>query len=307
MRIVLIGQAAFGKAVMEAVVDRGLDEIVGVFPPPDRDGQPVDPLKEAALERSLPVYQPGRYRSDQAIEQFTSTEPDLCAMAFVTDIVPDEMIEAPRLGTIQYHPSLLPRHRGPSSINWAIVFGETGTGLSIFWPDRGLDTGPVLLQEEVAIGPDDTVGSLYFNYLFPMGVDAMLRSIDLVRAGQAPRIPQDESQATYESWCKAEDAAIDWSRPVDRVYDLIRGCNPQPGAHTTHNGARLRVFDASKRDAAPDAPPGTLISVGEAGFEVAASDGSIVVKRVQPPGSAKVPAAEYASAAGLSAGDTLGS
>ncbi len=197
MKIVIIGQAAFGRSVMEAISDAGKDEIVGVFPPLDRDGRPADPLKEGALERSVPVFLYCRYRSEEAIEAFKPLDADLCVMAFVTDIVPDEMIEAPQLGTIQYHPSLLPKHRGPSSINWPIMQGETKTGLSIFWPDKGLDTGPILLQKEVAIGPDDTLGSIYFDSLYPMGVEAMVEAIDMVRGGNAPRIVQDESQATY--------------------------------------------------------------------------------------------------------------
>lgn len=306
MRIALIGQAAFGKAVLEAIADAGKDEIAGVFPPPDREGRPIDPLKDAALARGVAVFQPGRYRSPEAVEQFRSLAPDLCVMAYVTDIVPDEMIEAPRHGTIQYHPSLLPRHRGPSSINWSIVFGETTTGLTIFWPDHSLDTGPILLQKEVPVGPDDTVGSLYFNHLFPLGVEAMLEAIEMVREGRAPRITQDESQATYESWCSSEDAAIEWSKPVHEVYNLIRGCNPQPGAHTTHGDDRLRVFDSEKRLADPGVPPGTVVSVSEDGFEVAAGGGSIFVRRAQPAGSRKMQAGEYAASTGLREGRVLG-
>ena len=306
MRIALIGQAAFGKAVLEAILNGGRDEVVGVFPPPDREGGRIDPLKESALESDVPVFQPGRYRSSEAIDQFRALSPDLGVMAFVTDIVPDEMIEAPANGTIQYHPSLLPRHRGPSSINWPIIFGETRTGLTIFWPDRGLDTGPVLLPKGVAIGPDDTLGSLYFDHLFPMGVDAMGEAIDLVRTGEAPRIQQDESQATYESWCKAADAVIDWSRLAGDVYNLIRGCNPQPGAHTTRNGERLGIFDSRRGSADTDAVPGTVLAISDDGLEVAAAEGSILVQRVQPAGARKLPAAEYAAETGLSEGGVLG-
>ena len=139
-------------------------------------------------------------------------------MAYVTLLVPQPVLDAPKLGTIQYHPSLLPKHRGPSSINWPIIQGETETGITIFWPDEAFDEGPILLQKRVAIGPDDTLGSLYFNQLFPIGVDAMMEAIDLVRAGKAPRIEQDHAQATYESWCKKADARIDWSKPAAEVY-----------------------------------------------------------------------------------------
>ena len=188
MKIVIIGQSAFGRSVMEAIADAGKDEIVGVFPPADQEGRPLDPVKEGALERSIPVHQHGKYRSEESIAAFKALDADLCVMAFVTDIVPDDMIEAPKLGTIQYHPSLLPKHRGPSSINWPIIQGETMTGLTIFWPDKGLDTGPVLLQKETEIGPDDTLGYLYFDRLYPMGVEGMVEAIDMVRDGTAPRI-----------------------------------------------------------------------------------------------------------------------
>jgi methionyl-tRNA formyltransferase len=231
-------------------------------------------------------------------------------MAFVTDIVPVDILNAPRFGAVQYHPSLLPRHRGPSSINWPVIFGEKETGLTIFWPDAGLDTGPVLLQKRVEIGPDDTLGTLYFNRLFPMGVEAMVEAVRLVREGRAPRIPQDESLATYEGWCTDEHAEIGWAKPVQEVYNLIRGCNPRPGAFTTRGGAQLRIFDSELRPGGPGGAPGTVVSVTAAGIEVAAGrppeGGRIMVKRVQPEGSKKVGAVEYAAAVNLKAGEALG-
>jgi methionyl-tRNA formyltransferase len=187
------------------------------------------------------------------------------------------------------------------------MMGEKKTGLTIFWPDEGLDTGPILLQKEVVIEPDDTLGSVYFNHLYPMGVEAMLESIDLVRDGTAPSIVQDESKATYESWARSKDARIDWSQPAQQIYDVIRGCNPQPGAHTTHADERLKIFDS--RIGASDnsgSEPGTIIAIADDGFEVATGDGSVMVNRVQRKGAKKEPAAEFASAAGLKIGDRLG-
>ncbi len=306
MKIVIIGQSAFGRSVMEAIADAGKDEIVGAFPPADREGRPLDPVKEGALERSIPVHQHGKYRSEESIAAFKALDADLCVMAFVTDIVPDDMIEAPKLGTIQYHPSLLPKHRGPSSINWPIIQGETMTGLTIFWPDKGLDTGPVLLQKETEIGPDDTLGSLYFDRLYPMGVEGMVEAIDMVRDGTAPRIAQDESQATYESWAKSEVGVVNWSQPVATVYNLIRGCNPQPGASTTRGGETVKLFDAERRDGDADAAPGAVTDISDAGVSVAALGGQILLKRVQPPESRKVTAREWADEAGLQVGEVLG-
>ena len=306
MRIALIGQSAFGEAVLRALVQNPADQVVGVFCPRDREGRPADPIKSAALELGVDVFQPRRMRSARAIEDFRSLDADLGVMAFVTDFVAMEILEAPRLGTIQYHPSLLPKHRGPSSINWPIIFGETETGLTIFWPDAGLDAGPVLLQKRVPIGPDDTLGSLYFDRLFPLGVEAMVESVDLVRRGEAPRIVQEESEATYEGWCTDEDAQIDWEKPAAEVYNLVRGSNPRPGAHTTHRGEILRLFDSELLPRGADAGPGTVTSITEAGFEVAAKGGRLLVKRVQARGQRKSAAADWSAEAGLQAGDLLG-
>ena len=255
MRIVVHGQQAFGKAVLEKLLERG-ENVVGVFCAPDKEGRPTDPLKEFALEKGLPLHQPSSWKTPEAEELMRSFEPDLCVMAYVTLFVPQNVVDLPTKGTIQYHPSLLPLHRGPSSINWPIIMGRKQTGLTIFWPDEGLDEGPVLLQKTVDIGPDDTLGTLYFNHLFPMGVDAMCEGVDLVREGKAPSVPQDHSKATYESWCRKADAEIDWSKPVDEVYNLIRGTNPQPGAWTTCNGNELKVFDSSKVEGSGE--PGTV-------------------------------------------------
>src|SRR5271165_4949432 len=231
MRIVVHGQQAFGKAVLEALLKRG-ENVIAAYVAPEKPGQKADPLKEAALAANLPVYQPASYRKPEVWEEFRALEPDLQVMAFVTLFVPEEFLNIPTMGSIQYHPSLLPKFRGPSAINWPIIQGETETGLSIFWPDNGLDTGAVLLQKKTPISADDTLGSVYFDRLFPSGVDAMIESIDLVKAGKAPRIKQNEDEATYEGRCTAANARIDWGKTWRQIHNLIRGCNPAPGAWT---------------------------------------------------------------------------
>jgi len=243
MRIVVHGQQAFGKAVLEALLKRS-DEVVAVYVAPEKPGQKPDPLKEAAVAAKLPVYQPASYRKPEVWDEFRALKPDLQVMAFVTLFVPEEFLNIPTSGSIQYHPSLLPRYRGPSAINWPIIQGETETGLSIFWPDNGLDTGDVLLQKKTPIGFEDSLGSVYFDRLFPMGVEAMLEAVDLVKAGTAPRIKQDENLATYEGRCGADNARIDWGKPWWQIHNLIRGCNPAPGAWTTLDGKTLQVFEA---------------------------------------------------------------
>ena len=301
MRIALIGQAAFGESVLNALVDRG-EDVVGVLCPPDREGRPLDPIKEAAQRHGVPVLQYRRMRSQDAIDGFSALRADLALMAFVTDIIPEAVLEAPTRGTIQYHPSLLPEHRGPSSINWPIIQGKSKTGLTIFWPDKGLDTGPILLQKEVEIGPDDTLGSVYFDKLFPMGVEAMLEATDLVRSGTAPRLEQDESLATYEGWCNADDAVIDWGRPVAQIYNLVRGSDPSPGASATLDGKRIGFFRARSLGTDSGKQPGEVTEVSDQGFGVAASGGTIFVGRVQPEGARKLPATEWIDSVGLRPG-----
>ena len=305
MRIVLIGQAAFGQKVLEALLNRG-EQVAAVYAPPDKPGSKIDPLKESAQQHGIPVSQPQRMRDPGVYEKFTELAPDLGVMAFVTDIVPESILNCPGLGTIQYHPSLLPKHRGRSSINWAIINGDTKTGITILWPDAGIDTGPVLLQKEVDISPTDTVGSLYYDKLFPLGVEAIIESIDLIQKGKAPRIPQDESQATYERPCQEKDAIIDWAQPIVKVYNLIRGTNPQPGATTSLRGQKLKIFDCELIMQAVSAAPGDIIESSAKGIAVAGQGGYLLIKRVQPQGQPKVSASEYALKVGLKVGERLG-
>ncbi|HET6619285.1 MAG TPA: methionyl-tRNA formyltransferase [Dongiaceae bacterium] len=296
------GQQAFGRAVLEKLLDKG-ENVVAVFAAPDKEGRQRDPLAELAAAKGLPLHQPASWKTPEAKALMARYQPDLCMMAYVTLFVPQDVIDLPTKGTFQYHPSLLPRHRGPSSINWPIIGGETMTGLSIFWPNEGLDEGPILLQKEVEISPDDTLGSLYFNHLFPMGVEAMMEALAMVRQGKAPSIPQDDSQASYESWCGKKEAEVDWSKPASDVYNLIRGCDPQPGAWTTCKGTATQIYDSVRSEGS--GAPGAIIEAGPAGVRVAAGDGAITVKRVRS-GGQKIAAAEWAVQAGLRVGDRLG-
>ena len=304
MKLIVHGQQAYGKSVLEAILDKGVDEVVAVYCAPDKEGRPLDPLKEYALEQNLPVFQPDSYKKPEVWEQMGSHDADLCVMAYVLLMVPEEALNVPRLGSIQYHPSLLPWHKGPSSINWPIIMGREKTGLTIFWPDNGLDTGPILLQKEVDIEPDDTLGSVYFNKLFPLGVEAMLEAIELVRAGDPPREVQDPEDGSYEGWCRKEDVEIDWSQDTDTVYNMIRGANPQPGAWTTFNGSEVKIFDSRKADGSGE--PGAVLALDDDAVTIATGDGAIRVMKVRAD-AGKLTAAEYASAAGLAVGARFGS
>jgi methionyl-tRNA formyltransferase len=300
MRVSIIGQAAFGEAVFKRLREDGA-EIVGVSAPAPGGSRP-DPLRAAAEGAGLPCLPTATLKESANLGAWRALGADLGVMAFVTDILPDDIFEVPRLGTIQYHPSLLPLHRGASAMNWPVIFGELETGLTIFWPDKGIDTGPVLLQKCCEIGPDETMGSLYFNNLFPMGVEAISEAVRLVRDGAAPRVEQQHALSTYEPPCGAEHAAIRWHEPADRLYALIRGCNPQPGAWTTFSGKKLAIFDCRLAGEAVVGLPGRVLRLDSEGFDVRLNGGVLRVLRVQPEGSGKVGAGEWAAAAGLKPG-----
>lgn len=302
MRIVVHGQQAFGQAVLQKLLDQG-EDVVAVCTAPDKDGRPVDPLKELALEKGLPVHQPASWKTEEAAELMRSFDADVCMMAYVLLFVPTEVLDIPKFGSFQYHPSLLPMHRGPSSINWPIAMGATQTGLTIFWPDDGLDEGPILLQKTCEVGPDETLGDVYFNKLFPMGVDAMIESLELVKQGKAPKIVQNLEEGSYESWFGKKAAELDWTQPAQQVYNVIRAANPQPGAWTLHGEKELKIFNSSLGSGKGN--PGEVIAIDDDGIEVAAGDGSIKIARVRAD-AGKIPAAEYVSTSGLKTGDVLG-
>ena len=296
------GQQAFGRAVLEKLLERG-ENVVAVCVAPDKEGRPADPLKELAEEKGLPVHQPASWKTPEALDLMKSFDADVCMMAYVLLFVPQPVLDAPKHGSFQYHPSLLPMHRGPSSINWPIAMGAKETGLTIFWPDEGLDEGPILLQKHCDIGPDETLGDVYFKKLFPMGVDAMVEALDLVKEGTAPRIEQNLEEGSYESWFRKADAELHWDKPAQEVYNIIRAANPQPGAWTTYVGNEVKIYNARLVEGSGAA--GQVLSVSDDGVTVACGEGAIRLERVRSEKD-KIPASEWASAAGVAADDTLG-
>ncbi len=305
MRLIVMGQQAFGKDVLEKLLDTGTDEVVAVYCEPDREGKPADPIKEFALEKGLPVHQPAKFVEQEVLDQLASYDADLMIMAFVNVFVPEAARDTPKMGSICFHPSLLPLHRGPSAVNWPIIMGSTKSGYSWFYPSDGLDEGDSLMQWECPIGPDDTVIDLYFKKIYPSAVDSVLQVCDLFRNGNPPRIVPDESQATYERRCTKKHAKIDWNKPVKQVYDLIRGTNPAPGAWTTLNGEEVGIFDCARVPG--DGISSRIMEVSDDGVTVQCIGGRIQIKRVRPAGEGKIPATEWAEKAGLEKGMELGS
>ena len=304
LRIAIMGQAAFGARVLEILSDQG-ENIIAVWLPQGKAGGKPDPLKTAADGRGIPTFQPESYRTPETLEVFRNTNPDLLIMAFVTDIIPPSFFGIPTQGAICYHPSILPRHRGGSAINWAVIMGDRETGLSIFWADAGIDTGAVLLQKRIPIGPEDTTGALYFNRLFPLGVEAIVESVGLIKEGRAPKMVQDEGLATYEPLCNDKVARIDWGKPATEVHNLIRGCDPQPGAYSFYRGKKVRFFETRLVETgSSDERPGEVLATDETGFTVAAHAGALHIGKVRTE-TGKQDAIAFATETGLKPGETF--
>lgn len=309
MRVAIIGQQDFGKSVLESFLARG-DEVAGVFCAPEKEGGKPDPLRVAAQEKELRMFQLPSLKGPEAVSAMKELNVDIGIMAFVLQFAPQDFVNVPRHGTIQYHPSLLPKYRGPSSINWPIIKGETETGLTIFRPTDGLDEGAVILQKKTPVSENDTLGTVYFDRLFPMGIAAMLEAADLVVAGKHSEIVQDEAAASYEGWCRAAEAKINFNNHVDYVHNLIRGCDPAPGAWTTLNGKKVQLFGSKKHlvrtFGAVKGKPGEINSIGDTMF-ITAQGGQIEVAKVKHEDGKKVSPGEFASAFGAAPGTLFGS
>jgi methionyl-tRNA formyltransferase len=287
---------------LEAFIERG-DTVAGVFCAPEKPGEAADPMRIAAERAGVRVLTVPSLRLEEARAALRAMDVDIAILAYVLMFVPQDFAAIPRCGTIQFHPSLLPRYRGPSSINWPIILGDDRTGITIFRPTDGLDEGPVILQKETAIDPDDTTGKVYFERLFPMGIAALIEAAEMAVSGRARESIQDESKATYQGWCREAEARIGWHSHVDHIYNLIRGCNPAPGAWTSFNGKKLQLFDSRKHTARTVAqakgPIGTLAGITEQSLIITAQGGHIEVFKVRYDGGRKVSAAQFCADFGL--------
>jgi methionyl-tRNA formyltransferase len=301
MRIALIGQAAFAEKVLHDLHAKG-EDIVHVYSPPDSGGRP-DPLTKKAQELGLPLSQPASFKGQAVYEQFKSLNADLAILAFVTLIVPERILYTPKFKSICFHPSILPRHRGASAINWAIIQGDSETGVTWFWPDQGIDTGPILIQKRVPIGENDTLGSLYFNTLFPLGVESLFQAMELIKGGKAPAIVQDENLSTYEPPCRDEHARVDFNQHAREVHNLVRGCDPQPGAFAVYEGKQVRLYEATLEVGLSSGAVGEIVAIDSAGMRIALEGATLLVKRTRiDPSPKKVAPAELAQSGGVRVG-----
>jgi methionyl-tRNA formyltransferase len=305
LRIALFGQAAFGRDVLLRLLEAGHD-VVGVYAPPDA-GRP-EPLADEASARGLRLLRPARMRRGgralpERVAEHAALGAELNVLAFVTIILPPEVVDAPRLGSLCFHPSLLPAYRGGSALAWQILNGETESGVTVFRPDAGVDTGPIVVQKGgVPIGPTDTAGSLYFDKLYRLGVEAVCEAVDLVDRGEVVYRRQDESRASFQGLVDDAVARVDWSEPAEAIDRRVRACDPQPGAHARLGERVVRLFDGAlvRGAPAPEAPPGAVVEVRDGAVLVAARGGCLRIGRVRVDGGPK-----QSAAAGLSPGDRL--
>lgn len=245
MRILILGNQKFGAAVLEKFYNETVHDVIAVVCEKDSIEKPIDPIKKLADRLKIPVFQPENFKDKKLINKIKKLKPDICVMAYVISFIPKEFREIPVKGTICFHPSLLPKNRGPSAINWSIIQGSKETGLTIFYPNNFLDQGDIILQKKVQILPDDTLGDVYFSKIFPLGVNAFVEAVDLISSDNTPKIIQDEKKASYQSWCKKPESKIDWNKSGEEIYNLIRGCNPQPGAWAKIKNNEYSFYDTS--------------------------------------------------------------
>ncbi len=303
-KIVLFGQAAFGKAVLEGLLSQG-HEITAVCTPEEKAGKAVDPLAVAAREAGLRLVSRKSYKGEDAFAEVNPGCADLGVLAFVTQIIPLAMVDAPGSASICFHPSLLPAYQGGSAIAWQLINGETRGGVTLFRPDAGMDTGPIYLCKELEIGPDDSAGSYYYGKVFETGVAATLEAAAMALDGVVPE-PQDPALASYQPLCRDRHAGVDWSRPAAELHNLVRGCDPSPGAHCRFAGQVLRLYGSRRAQDLVSQAPGTVLSLSDQGLEVAAAGGSLLFKKLKAQGG-KGPAAEIADFLGIAPGDVLDS
>jgi methionyl-tRNA formyltransferase len=284
-------------------------EIAAVFTQPDRPsgrGQKLaaPPVKQAALALGLTVHQPLKIRTPEVLELLRSIGADSIVVVGYGKIIPQTIIDLPRLGVINLHASLLPKYRGAAPINWAIIRGETITGVTTMKIDAGLDTGDMLLREEIAIASDDDTVTLGAR-LAATGAPLLARTLDALSRGEITPVPQDHSQHSLAPILRKEDGLADWSLSAEELRNRVRGLQPWPGVYTPFRGGTLKIENAAAEDSAGSEPPGTMTVVGHRLF-VTCGSGSLELLEVRPEGKRRMSAADFLNGARVQPGERLG-
>ncbi len=306
-----MGSGALACPLLEGILAAGRDDVVAVVTQPDRAGGRglqcrTCALKPPALERGLPVFEPPGASEESFVAQMAALKPDVVVVAAYGQFLKQNLLAVPRLGTINVHPSLLPKYRGASPIQWALANGDTGTGVSVLYVTPKMDAGDILAQEKFVIGPDDTFCTLEPK-LAQVGAEMLVGVLDGFRAGTVRAIPQDESQATFARKLTKEDGRVDWSLPAEGIRNRLRGFSPWPGAYTTMpDGARLKIHEVTVEPGEEGAAPGTLLSIQGSGPLVAAGTGAVRLTNVQPAGKKAMEGGAFLRGTRLQVGERLG-
>lgn len=308
MRVVFMGTPAYAVASLKALVENGW-QVVGVFTQPDRPrgrgGKVQMPeAKQYALEKGIPVFQPRRIRLE-GVDDLRALAPDLCVTAAFGQILSQEILDIPRLGTVNVHASLLPRYRGSSPVNWCLINGETETGVTTMMTDRGIDTGDMLLQSKTAIGPLETAGELT-GRLAEMGAELLIETLRLLEEGSLRRLPQDESAMSYYPMLRKEMGEIDWSQPARAIACRVRGLNPWPGAYAdTREQGRLKLLLATD-EPGRGAEPGTVLEADpRRGLLIQTGEGALRVLTLQAQGGKAMRSGDYLLGHSIRTGEPL--
>ncbi|MBR2943053.1 MAG: methionyl-tRNA formyltransferase [Clostridia bacterium] len=310
MRIVFMGTPDFAVPSLEALLENGYD-VVGVFCQPDRPkgrGHKLAPcpVKEVALKHDIPVYQPERIKRAEGVQMLKSCAPDLCVTAAFGQLLSQEILDIPPMGTVNVHSSLLPRHRGSAPINWAIIKGDRVTGVTTMFTDIGMDTGDMLLRRETPIGDTENAGELS-DRLAVMGAELLVETLKALEAGTLVRTPQNAEEATYEPKMDKELGRIDWSKNAAEIDCLVRGVTPWPGAYTALGEGNMKVFGVRVCGGKTEAAPGAVLRANtKDGLIVACGDAQLELTQIQMPGAKRMAAKDYLRGHEIETGVCLG-
>ena len=305
-----MGTPDFAVPSLRALVDHGY-EVVGVFCQPDRPkgrGHKLAacPVKELAQSAGIPVFQPERIKREEGVAMLKSCAPDLCVTAAFGQLLSQEILDIPPLGTINVHSSLLPKHRGSAPINWSIIKGDAVTGVTTMFTDKGMDTGDILLMRETPIGPAENAGELT-DRLAVMGAQLLIETIRAIEAGTLARTPQDHAAATYEPKMDKELGRIDWSKSAQELDWLVRGTTPWPGAFTTLGEQTIKVFELDILDGPASGAPGEIVAAdAKRGLVVSCGDHDVALAQIQMPGAKRMNAEDYLRGHTMETGVCLG-
>ena len=312
LKLVFCGTPAFAVPSLRALLADSYFQVAAVVTQPDRPrgrGKKTasSPVKDAALEAGVPVYQPEKIKSESSLDYFKRLAPDVVVIIAYGQVIPAALIAIPRLGWINLHGSLLPKYRGAAPINWAIINGERVTGLTTMQIDAGLDTGPLLLKYQTGIGPDETAPDLY-GQLAEAGAPLIAETLKKLDQGEITATPQDNSQATLAPPLKKEDGRIDWFLPAPKIYNRIRGLQPWPGAFTTFRGATCRIWGKPLKPVSAGGMPGIILPTQEDGLLVICGGSTVLhVEQVQIEGRNRISDREFMNGARIAPGEHFGS